>query len=118
MRPDPTEEKLVLDGMNKSQDPFEKYGKERGLEITKVVKTMHPDANVVDIYRGAIVVLPKTTQENNRGSITLIVYNDPVWKGEPIDEEHLDRNRTTIRIAGQKDGPSISVTGPHKVVKE
>lgn len=88
-----------------------KRGNKTGEKIARLAGELHPDALlIVPLYRSAVVVLPKNEEEQERGSMSLVMYHDPRWMGaDDITTENLPRFKHTLQIWGQRSGPDVSL---------
>ncbi len=88
-----------------------KRGNKKGERIAGVAAELHPDALlIVPLYRSAVVVLPKNEEEQERGSMSLVLYHDPQWLGaDDITTENLPRFKHVLQIWGQRSGPDVSI---------
>lgn len=77
-------------------------------EDMPVIRKMHPKALlIVPLYRSALVVEKPTPEEEERGSVRLIIYHDPGWMGEKTTPKNLTRHSWEIYLAGQRNGPDV-----------
>ncbi len=91
-------------------DIFNEIGKKSGAEIASIAKKLHPNALFIyPLYRGAMVVLPQTDEEYDRGKVTMILYHDPEWMGEDITVENLPKYSDRLEIWGQRSGADLTL---------
>lgn len=90
-----------------------KSGNKTGEKIAHLAGELHPDALlIVPLYRSAVVVLPKNEEEQERGSMSLVLYHDPRWMGaDDITTENLPRFKNNLKIWGQRSGPDLTLDG-------
>jgi len=87
-------------------------GMEAGREIEKIAKKLHPDAiATMPLYRGCLVLLKRTREEEERGACSIILYHDPNWMGEERNEDTLPDFSGLLQIFGQRSGANISLNG-------
>lgn len=107
-----TKKKTTAETCQKIEKMFSEIGQKSGNAIESIAKKLHPDALfTLPLYRGCLVVLKQEDWEIERGSCTIMLYHDPCWMGEELNEKTLPRYSEELRIFGQRSGHDLIKNG-------
>lgn len=87
-------------------------GMEAGKEIEEIAKKLHPDAiATMPLYRGCLVLLKQTREEEEIGACSIILYHDPSWMGRERNKDTLPDFSGILQVFGQRSGADLSLNG-------